>query len=107
MKQARQDERRVTLRYRFDRQTGRTTLTVDVEVPEDEMPHEHRQDLKAMAEEILGVPLGALGENVEVQLKRAGKKQDHDHDHDHDHGHDHDHARDEGTNAPARQGVKT
>jgi hypothetical protein len=58
-----------------------------------------------MAEEILGVPLGALGENVEVQLKRAGKKQDHDHDH--DHGHDHDHARDEGTNAPARQGVKT
>jgi hypothetical protein len=85
MKQARQDERRVTLRYKFDRQTGRTTLTVDVEVPEDEMPHEHRQDLKEMAEELLGVPLGALGEHVEVQLKRAGKPHDHDHDHEHEH----------------------
>ncbi|MBL8678409.1 MAG: hypothetical protein JNK05_04555 [Myxococcales bacterium] len=103
MKQARQDERRVTLRYKFDRATGRTSLTVDVEVPEDEMPHEHRQDLKEMAEEILGVPLGALGENVEVQLKRAGKA--HDHDHDHDHDHEHEPAREE--NAPTRQGVKT
>jgi hypothetical protein len=103
MKQARSDERRVTMRYRFDRQTGRTTLTLDVEVPEDEMPHEHRQDLKEMAEEILGVPLGALGENVEVQLKRAGKA--HDHPHDHDHDHDHDHERQE--NAPARPAVKT
>lgn len=101
MKQARADERRVTLRYRFDKQTGRTTLTVDVEVPEDDMPHEHRQDLKEMAEEILGVPLGALGEHVEVQLKRAGKA----HDHDHDHDHDHEHERQE--NAPARPAVKT
>jgi hypothetical protein len=56
-----------------------------------------------MAEEILGVPLGALGENVEVQLKRAGKA--HDHPHDHDHDHDHDHERQE--NAPARPAVKT
>jgi hypothetical protein len=86
MKQARPDERRVTLRYKFDRQTGRTTLTVDVEVPEDEMPHEHRQDLKAMAEELLGVPLGALGEHVEVQLKRAGKPHGHEHEHEHEHG---------------------
>ncbi|MDP3277670.1 MAG: hypothetical protein Q8Q09_20980 [Deltaproteobacteria bacterium] len=83
MKQARADERRVTIRYRADRATGRTSLTIDVEVPEDEMPHEHRQDLKEMAEELLGVPLGSLPADVEVQLKRAGGKEPHDHDHDH------------------------
>ena len=84
MKQARSDERRVTLKYRFDRVTGKTTLTVDVEVPEDDMPHEHRQDLKEMAEELMGVPLGSLPPEVTVSLKPAGKAKDHDHDHDHE-----------------------
>ena len=72
MKQGREDQRRVTLRYRHDAVSGRTTLVIDVEVPEDEMPHEHRQELREMAEELLGVPLSELGEEVEVALRRAG-----------------------------------
>lgn len=92
---AREDRRRVTLRYLHDQVTGRTTLTIDVEVPEDDMPHEHRQELREMAEEVLGVPLGSLPEDVSVQLKRPeAHARDgapgHDHDHDHDHGHEHD-----------------
>ncbi|MEZ4405700.1 MAG: hypothetical protein R3A52_04270 [Polyangiales bacterium] len=71
MKTSRSDQRRVTMRYRHDRATGRSTLVIDVESPEDEMPHEHRQDLKEMAEELLGVPLGSLPEGVEVNLKRV------------------------------------
>lgn len=71
MKTSRGDLRRVTLRFRHDRATGRSTLVVDVESPEDEMPHEHRHDLKAMAEELLGVPLGSLPDDVEVNLRPA------------------------------------
>lgn len=71
MKNARKDQRRVTMRYLHDGVSGVTTLTVDVEVPEDDMPHEHRQDLRAMAEEILGVPLGSLPEGITVNLRRA------------------------------------
>ena len=102
MKQARSDERRVTLKYRFDRVTGKTTLTVDVEVPEDDMPHEHRQDLKEMAEELMGVPLGSLPPEVTVSLKPAGKAKAHDHDHDHDHSHEH-----EQTSQRTKQGTKS
>lgn len=72
MKQGREDQRRVTLRYRHDTVSGRTTLVIDVEVPEDDMPHEHRQELREMAEELLGVPLSELGDEVEVALRRAG-----------------------------------
>lgn len=72
MKQGREDQRRVTLRYRHDAVSGRTTLVIDVEVPEDDMPHEHRQELREMAEELLGVPLSSLGDDVEVALRRAG-----------------------------------
>ena len=61
--------------------TGKTTMTIDVEVPEDDMPHEHRQELKEMAEELMGVPLGSLPEDVQVNLKRPEKGKAHDHDH--------------------------
>src|SRR5690242_17098672 len=104
MKNARTDKRKVTLRYLHDGTTGQTTLTIDVEAPEEDMPHEHRQDLKEMAEELLGVPLGSLPEGVNVRLKRA--KDDHDHGHDHDHDHERPAAREEPPVTP-RQGVKT
>ena len=81
MKSVREDRRRVTLRYLHDAETGKTTLTIDVESPEEEMPHEHRQDLKEMAEELLGVPLGSLPDDVKVELKPAGKAHDHPHPH--------------------------
>ncbi len=89
MKQGREDQRRVTLRYLHDGESGVTTLVIDVEVPEDEMPHEHRQELREMAEELLGVPLGSLPEGVKVNLKRPsehGRAHDHEHDHEHEAG---------------------
>ena len=84
MKEARQSQRRVTLRYRQDAVSGRVSLVIDVEVPEDEMPHEHRHDLREMAEELLGMPLGSLPEGTTVQLKPQGARSAAD-----DHGHEH------------------
>ncbi|MBL8600616.1 MAG: hypothetical protein JNK72_01700 [Myxococcales bacterium] len=69
MKEARADRRRVTLRYRHDEVTARSVLVIDVESPEDEMPHEHKQDLKSLAAEVLGVPIEALPAEVEVRLR--------------------------------------
>ncbi len=99
---AREDQRRVTLRYLHDRATGKTTMTIDVEVPEDDMPHEHRQELKEMAEELMGVPLGSLPADVEVTLKRPERGKAHDHGDGHEHEHEHE------TEGPGRapQGVK-
>jgi hypothetical protein len=98
VKTSRDDQRRVTIRYRHDGATGRSTLVLDVEAPEEDMPHEHRQDLKEMAERLLGVPLGSLPEGIEVNLRRT-QKVPHDHDHDHDHG-------PEPAQAPAREAQK-
>lgn len=91
MKEGRQNQRRVTLRYRQDAVTGKVSLVIDVEVPEDEMPHEHRHDLREMAEELLGMPLGALPEGTSVNLRPQGAKPaaDHDHGDGQDHGHEH------------------
>lgn len=81
MKAARQDQRRVSLRYLHDGTTGKTTLTIDVESPDEDMPHEHRKDLKEMAEELLGVPLGSLPEDVNVNLRPAKGGHSHPHPH--------------------------
>ena len=91
MKEGRTNQRRVTLRYRQDAVTGKVSLVIDVEVPEDEMPHEHRHDLREMAEELLGMPLGSLPEGTAVNLKPQGAKPVAADDHDHDHEGDHDH----------------
>lgn len=99
MKRAREDQRRVSLRYIHDGTTGKTSLTIDVESPDEEMPHEHRKDLKEMAEELLGVPLGSLPEDVRVNLRPAKS-------HDHPHPHPHPETREE-EQAPARQAIKT
>lgn len=88
MKETRDDRRRVTMRYRHDGASGRTTLVIDVEVPEDEMPHEHRQELREMAEEVLGLPLGSLPDDVQVNLRRAGAAHAHPEGGDHDHEHE-------------------
>ena len=94
MKEGRQNQRRVTLRYRQDAVTGKVSLIIDVEVPEDEMPHEHRHDLRELAEELLGMPLGSLPEGTAVNLKPQGAKSVvaapvDDHDHADGHGHEH------------------
>ena len=96
MKEGRKDQRRVTLRYRQDAVTGKVSLIIDVEVPEDEMPHEHRHDLREMAEELLGMPLGSLPEGTAINLKPQGAQPadqppaaapDHEHEHEHEHEH--------------------
>jgi hypothetical protein len=62
---------------------------IDVEVPEDEMPHEHRQELREMAEEVLGLPLGSLPGDVQINLRRAGAGHAHPDGRHHDHEHEH------------------
>jgi hypothetical protein len=98
MKRVREDRRRVTLRYRHDAETGKTTLTIDVEAPEEDMPHEHRRDMREAAEELLGMPLGSLPEDVEVRLRPVA-------DHDHPHPHPHPEERPEPPTAPERKKV--
>jgi hypothetical protein len=90
------------MRYRHDEVSGRTTLVIDVEVPEDEMPHEHRQELREMAEEVLGMPLGSLPEEVTVNLRRAGHA--HPEGSDHDHGHEHEGSTEQSGRAAAKAG---
>ena len=106
MKEGRQNQRRVTLRYRQDAVTGMVSLVIDVEVPEDEMPHEHRHDLREMAEELLGMPLGSLPEGTAVNLKPQGAKgalRSSDHERAHDESVPHEHAP-TSTRAPTKQG---
>lgn len=79
-KQARQDLQRTKLTYRHDRVTGQTTLKIDVEVPEDDMPHEHRQSLTEMAEELTQVPLReleAMGATITLKRPDHGAKHTH------------------------------
>lgn len=99
MKQGRDDRRKVTIRYLHDAVSGKTTLTLDVEVPEDEMPHEHRKELREMAEELLGVPLSSLPEEVTVNLRRPA--------HAHPHPHEEETSDDRGSEGVGgREGVK-
>ncbi len=72
--------RKITLTYRENGGTGKATLIVDVSADEGELPHEHRDDLKDVAAELLGVPLDSL-EDVEVELKRTGGDHTHPHPH--------------------------
>ena len=57
------------------------TLVIDVSADEGELPHEHRDDLKEVAAELLGVPLSALPEGVDIELKRTGGDHAHPHPH--------------------------
>lgn len=96
MKRSREDQRRVTLRYLHDAATGKTSLSIDVESPEDELPHEHKRDMREMAEELLGIPLSELPEEIEVRLRprREG------------HAHPHPHPEEERREESGRQGEK-
>lgn len=78
--------RRIALTYQEKGATGRPTLIVDVSADDDVLPHEHREDMREIAAEVLGVPLKSL-EGVEVELKKTGG----DHTHPGDPGHEHEH----------------
>jgi hypothetical protein len=90
MKQSREDLRKVTFRYRYNAETGQTTLVIDVESPSEDLPHEHKRDMREMAEELLGIPLSELPEEIEVNLRA---KHAHPHPHPHPPEEDHQHER--------------
>lgn len=70
MKQGREDLKKTTITYLHDAASQRTVITIDVDVPEDDMPHEHRLSLREQAEELLGVPMSEIeAMGVEVKLK--------------------------------------
>jgi hypothetical protein len=77
--------RKITLSYREATKTAKATLVIDVATDEGDLPHEHREDLRQLAAEVMGVPLSAIPPDIEVELKKRGG----DHSHDHDHGHAH------------------
>lgn len=87
--------RTIRLRFRERGPSGKATLTVEISGGDDILPHEHRDDVRQVAAEILAVPVSTLKDiEVEVELKRipGDHPHEHPHSHDDDHHHDHDHA---------------
>ncbi len=70
--------RKITLTYRERGDSGRPTLTIDVSADNDILPHEHRDDLRALAAQVMGVPLDSL-EGVEVRLRKTDGGHPHTH----------------------------
>jgi hypothetical protein len=78
--------RKITLVYKLDENTGKATLTMEVSAGSDILPHEHREDMRSLAAELLTVPVAAL-EGVDVVMKRVPGPVPHTHDDDHEHEH--------------------
>lgn len=60
----------VTIRFRHDPATGKRELIIGYESDSDALPHEHERDHRALAEALLGHPIGA---DVGVRVERANK----------------------------------
>lgn len=82
--------KKITMTYRERGRTGRPTLIVAVSADSDILPHEHREDMREIAAQVMGVPLATL-EGVEVEIKRTGGDHTHPGDHAHPHPHEHEH----------------
>ncbi len=50
----------VTIRLRHNARTGERELVIHYESESDALPHEHEQDHRALAEAILGRPIGEV-----------------------------------------------
>ncbi len=61
----------VTIRFRFNPQTGKRELIIGYESDRDALPHEHERDHRALAEALLGQPLG--DDIGEVRVERVAK----------------------------------
>jgi hypothetical protein len=59
----------VTLRLRYNPTTGQRELVIGYESDDDALPHEHERDHRALAESILGVPLG----DASIVVERVAK----------------------------------
>ncbi len=62
----------VTIRFRHNPATGKRELIIGYESDSDALPHEHEKDHRALAEKLLGVPLGDDVEGIHVE--RAATK---------------------------------
>jgi len=56
----------VTIRLRHNPRTGEREVVIHYESDSDALPHEHERDHRALAEALLGQPLGELLGGVEV-----------------------------------------
>ena len=50
----------VTIRLRHNPRTGESEVVIHDESESDALPHEHERDHRALAEQLLGQPLGEL-----------------------------------------------
>jgi hypothetical protein len=67
----------VTIRFRHNPATGKRELIIGYESDSDALPHEHEKDHRALAEQLLGVPLGDDIEGVRVErVRKDGKALD-------------------------------
>lgn len=60
----------VTIRLRHNPRTGERVLVIHYESEADALPHEHERDHRALAERLIGKPLGEL--NVDRVVVEAG-----------------------------------
>lgn len=60
----------VTIRFRYNRATGRRELIVGYESDTDALPHEHERDHRALVEAIIGQP---VGDDTDVLVERVRK----------------------------------
>ena len=66
----------VTIRLRHNPRTGEREVVIHYKSDSDLLPHEHERDHRALAEALLGQPLGELLGGVEVDrviVERAPK----------------------------------
>lgn len=64
----------VTLRLRHNPKTGLREIVVHYESDEDALGHEHERDHRAMVEDLLGVPIGAVADTVVIERLSAKAK---------------------------------
>ena len=95
--------RRITLTYKENAGTGKATLVIEISAGSDILPHEHRDDMRNVAAELLKVPVKSL-EGVEVELKRVPG--DHHHHDEDEHGHTHEPAKQAPQSSPPQEPPK-
>lgn len=60
----------VTIRFKYNPATGKRELIIGYESDSDALPHEHERDHRALAEQLLGQP---IGDDTVVRVERASK----------------------------------
>ena len=67
----------ITLRLRFNLQTGRKDLLIDYHSDDDALPIEHEQDHRAIVESLLGKGVLRRDELGEIVVRRAQPRTTH------------------------------